>query len=79
MRVVKLSTVVPKKISLCYLFSISKISFPHGLTFLASVFWTFLIHFSDPGRVLRRIYKSLLNKKSFEVFASEGLELVSSR
>ena len=44
-----------------------KIFFPPGLTFLASVFWTFLTCFSDPTFrwVLRRIYKSLLNKKIF--------------
>ena len=29
--------------------------FPPGLTFLASVFWTFLPYFSDPVWVLRRI------------------------
>ena len=45
----------------------SKVSFPPCLTFLASVFGTFLPYFSDPAfpRVLRRIYKSLLNKKKF--------------
>ena len=44
-----------------------KLLFPPGLTFLASVFGTFLPYFSDPAfpRVLRRIYKSLLNKKKF--------------
>ena len=26
-----------------------KLSFPPGLTFLASVFWTFLPYFSDPA------------------------------
>ena len=45
-----------------------KLLFPPGLTFLASVFWTFLPYFSDPAfpEVLRRSYKSLLNKKKFE-------------
>ena len=42
---------------------ISKQFFPPGLTFLASVFWTFLPYFSDPVWVLRRIQSPYLIKK----------------
>ena len=50
-----------------------KLLFPPGLTFLASVFWTFLPYFSDPVWVLRRIRSPYLIKKLLIRESNPGL------
>ena len=50
-----------------------KLLFPSCLTFLASVFWTFLPYFSGPVWVLRRIRSPYLIKKLFVRESNPGL------
>ena len=52
----------------------TNVIFPPGLTFLASVFWTFLPYFSDPVwvPVLRRIQSPYLIKKELKCIVRES-------